>query len=336
MQSSDEITNQYYLRNNRALENPKTVDRKDDILRAAISAFVALRKPTVRDRNQIEDLAGPIFVIASAQTKRFVAAALAESQYAPLSLVKVICASPIEICAPLLLRSPVLGPVDLVALIGRNGISHARVISQRSHLPNDVIEALALVEDPIADERISRTLQSSVTTNDKTELNNIKPVTLDDAIDLLRNIMSVSAKSEHSTPEIIHSETTIFDRTERFIHLALNEEVGLFATALADASDISYARALKIVRRTAYSELSVALRAHSVGLGDAYLICSLLFTSISANRTDVRLFKDRYEALQPEKARDMLRQWKADDISLELRRKGENIDESISAKAISA
>ena len=332
----DDMKNQHYLQNHRALENPKTANRKDDILRAAISAFVALSKPTIRDRNQIEDLAGPIFALASAQTKRFVAAALAESQFAPLSLVKAICASPIEICAPLLLRSPVLGPVDLVALIGRNGMSHARVISQRTHLPHDVIEALALVEDPIADERISRIAQSNVTAKDKSDLKNIKPVTVDDAIDLLRNIMSVSATSEQSAPEFVFSESAFVDPTERFIHLALNEDVGLFATALADASDITYARALKIVRRTAYSELSVALRANKVSLGNAYLICSLLFTSLSANRSDVRLFKDRYEALQPEKARDMLRQWKADDISLELRRKGANIDESLSAKAVSA
>ena len=131
----------------RALEQQGLANRKDEILRAAISAFVALSKPNKRDCNQIEDLALPILPFASDQTKRFVCAALAENGSTPSNLVRRLCDESVEICAPLLLLSPVMTPIDLVAIIGRKGKEHARIIARRSHLPNDVIEALALVDD---------------------------------------------------------------------------------------------------------------------------------------------------------------------------------------------
>ena len=38
---------------------------------------------------------------------------------------------PVEIAAPLLLRSNALTDIDLIALIGRRGVGHARVIARR-------------------------------------------------------------------------------------------------------------------------------------------------------------------------------------------------------------
>ena len=41
---------------------------------------------------------------------------------------------PVDIAAPLLLRSNALTDIDLIALIGRHGIGHARVIARRPDL----------------------------------------------------------------------------------------------------------------------------------------------------------------------------------------------------------
>jgi uncharacterized protein (DUF2336 family) len=322
------------LENHRTIEGQGKPNRKDEILRAAVSAFVALSKPNIRDCNQIEDLAAPILSIATPQTKRFVAAALAESRAAPVRLVKLICAEPVEICATLLLRTPVLSAVDLVNIIGKQGKQHARVIAQRHHLPNDVIEALALIEDPLVRERISRNDDADAGVEGKSSLKNIKPVSVDDAINLLREIMVDSAAPVPANIETI--EPTLDIVTARLVRLALNEEEGLFATAMADVCGVSYSRALKLLRRPSSSELATALRANSVLTGDAYLICSVFYPSIATNRTEIRLFKDRFEAMAGEQASEMLRQWKADEISIELRRKGYNQDSTAQDKAVSA
>jgi uncharacterized protein (DUF2336 family) len=322
------------LENHRTIEGQGKPNRKDEILRAAVSAFVALSKPNIRDCNQIEDLAAPIFGIATPQTKRFVAAALAESRAAPVRLVKLICAEPIEICATLLLRTPVLSAVDIVNIIGKQGKSYARVIAQRHHLPNDVIEALALVEDPLVRERVSRKDSAEVGLEGTSSLKNVKPVSVDDAINLLREIMVDSAGPMPANVEIV--EPSLDMVTARLVRLALSEEEGLFATAMADVCSVSYARALKLLRRSSSSELATALRANSILTGDAYLICSVFYPSVATNRTEIRLFKDRFEAMAVEQASEMLRQWKADEISIELRRKGYNQDTTAEDTAISA
>ena len=322
------------LENHRTIEGQSKPNRKDEILRAAVSAFVALSKPNIRDCNQIEDLAAPILSVATPQTKRFVAAALAESRAAPVGLVKRICAEPVEICATLLLCTPVLSAVDLVNIIGKQGKQHARVIAQRHHLPNDVIEALALIEDPMVRERVSRKDTAEVSSEGKNSLKNIKPVSVDDAINLLREIMVDSTAPVVANVETI--ELTADMITAKLVRLALNEEEGLFATAMADVCGVSYGRALKLLRRPSSSELATALRANSILTGDAYLICSVFYPPITTNRTEIRLFKDRFEAMAIEQASEMLRQWKADEISIELRRKGHNQDTSVEDTAIRA
>ncbi len=321
------------LEKHRTLEGTRNANRKDEILRAAVSAFVALSKPNIRDCNQIEDLAAPILSVATPQTKRFVAAALAESRSAPVRLVKLICAEPIEICATLLLRTPVLSAVDLVNIIGKQGKQHARVIAHRHHLPNDVIEALALVEDPLVIERVSRKDSEATDAYGKNQLKNIKPVSVDDAIGLLRGIMVDSAIPAPISSRPVESPMEV--NTGRLVRLALNEDEGLFATAMADVCGLGYARALRLLRRPSSSELATVLRANSILTGDAYLICSVFYPAIATNRTEIRLFKDRFEAMGIEQASEMLRQWKADEISLELRRKGYNQDRNSQETAIS-
>src|SRR5690606_11070324 len=103
------------------------------------TAFCDNARPTRRDAAQLDDLAGPLLKAASDETLRFAAAALSETPHAPPALVRRLADMPVEISAPLLLRSPVLTPIDLLALVARRGVPHARAISGRADLDERIL-----------------------------------------------------------------------------------------------------------------------------------------------------------------------------------------------------
>lgn len=307
----------------RALEQQGNANRKDEILRAAVSAFAALSKPNRRDCNQIEDLALPILPFAADQTKRFVCAALAESQSAPSGLVRKLCEEPAEICAPLLLLSPALSPVDLVAIIGRKGLEHARVIARRSHLPNDVLEALALVKDDTTQARAA-----SGGLADKPQ-SNIKPATAAQARTLLAELALSLSPAPAPEGQPVAAETADAARGrlgDRLIRLALHADTGLLSTALADATGLPLKRMQRIVRRAASSELLTTLRALGVSVDEAFVIACALNPATGSSRLEIRLFRDRFSQLDTEKASETLRRWKADEIAAAFQPKAVNAD----------
>lgn len=317
----------------RALEQPGHANRKDEILRASISAFVALSKPNKRDCNQIEDLALPILQYATDQTKRFVCAALAESSSAPVNLVRKLCDEPVEICAPLLLLSPVMTPIDLVSIIGRKGKEHARIIARRSHLPNDVIEALALVDDPKVRARAAGSFDAA----DVGTASNVKPTTAAQARTLLAQLALSLNKTESDLPTADHIEDTEISASgvsSKLIRLALHEETGMFATALADATGLSFGRTQRLVKRIASGELLTALRALDVGVDAAFVITCALNPHIGSNKTEIRLFRDRFELLDQDKAVETVRRWKADEISIDFKRRAVNSERAFEKEAV--
>ena len=117
-------------------------DAEGELFRAAVSAFCSLTRPSRRDAIQLDDLTLPLFDMVSVDSRRYVAAALSECEIAPMLLVRRLCDEPVSVCAPLLVRSRVLGDVDLIALIGKHGLPHARAIARRPIL-NLAISRLA-------------------------------------------------------------------------------------------------------------------------------------------------------------------------------------------------
>lgn len=317
----------------RALEQPGHANRKDEILRASISAFVALSKPNKRDCNQIEDLALPILQYATDQTKRFVCAALAENGHAPVNLVRKLCDEPVEICAPLLLLSPVMSPVDLVAIIGRKGKEHARIIARRSHLPNDVIEALALVDDP----KVRARAAGAFDTSETGAASNVKPTTAAQARTLLAELALSLNKTEAIFPVANDADETAgsaFGASAKLIRLALHEETGMFVTALADATGLSFGRTQRLVKRIASGELLTALRALDMHVDAAFVITCALNPYIGSNKTEIRLFRDRFELLDQDKAVETVRRWKADEISVDFKRRAVNTERTVENDAV--
>ena len=91
--------------------------RRERLFRAAVSAFCSLMRPSRRDISQLEDLTLPLFESVSPESRRYVAAALSECRYPPPTLVKRLCDEPLEVAAPLLIRSTALADIDLLALV---------------------------------------------------------------------------------------------------------------------------------------------------------------------------------------------------------------------------
>ena len=312
----------------RALEQQGHANRKDEILRAAVSAFVALSKPNRRDCNQIEDLSLPILPFASEQTKRFICAALAENRSAPGNLVRRLCDEPVAICSPLLLLSPVLESADLVAVIGRMGIHHARIVARRSHLPGDVIEALALVDD----ERVRARAAGGTLSSEKTTGSNVRPTTAAQARALLSDLAMSLKRSEATLPAAANfedAEPTSVANTAKLVRLVLHEDPGLFATAVADATGLAFGKVQRLVKRVATGELLTVLRALGINVDTAFVILCALNPHIGANRLEIRLFRDRFEQIDKDKAIETLRRWKADEISAQFKRRAVNSDQVI-------
>lgn len=115
--------------------------KAERLFRAAVTAFCSLTRPSRREIAQLEDLTLPLYDSVSTEARRFVAAALSECRNSPAVLVRRLADEPVEVAAPLLLRSNALADIDLIALIGRRGIGHARVIARRPHL-NPTIDQL--------------------------------------------------------------------------------------------------------------------------------------------------------------------------------------------------
>jgi uncharacterized protein (DUF2336 family) len=311
----------------RTLENQGTETRKDDILRAAISAFVALTQPTKRDCNQIEDLALSILPYTSDSTKRFVAAALANSPDAPNALVRRLCDEPSEICAALLLKSPALTPLDLTLLVGTKSLDHARIISKREHLPNSVIEALALLADPVAKARVTYGNVSKVNDLDQKTQANFKPVSADEARERLREILEatfVAPKPALSTEDKKQDTPVHNGIAQQLIKLALQDQEALFMTAIADLAGLPFAKIVKLIRRKSSSELSALLKAFDIDANSAFVICSVYYADIAASRTEIRLFLDRHNNMDAEKAKDMVRSWKAAEVTALVNRRSAN------------
>ncbi|MBL8581640.1 MAG: hypothetical protein JNL61_05355, partial [Rhizobiaceae bacterium] len=126
--------------------------KAERLFRAAVTAFCSLTRPSRREIQQLEDLTLPLFEQVSSDSRRFVAAALSECAYPPRALVRRLCEEPVETAAPLLIRSVALTDIDLIAIIGRHGIAHARAIAARPELNPTIVDLIRALEASTAAE----------------------------------------------------------------------------------------------------------------------------------------------------------------------------------------
>lgn len=278
----------------------RAAGRAERLLRASVTAFCATPRPSRREIVQFDDLATPLLGRVSDDTLRFVAAALSETPDAPPGLVRRLADQPADISAPMLMRSPVLTNIDLVALIGRHGLPHARAIAARTGLDDRIkrlIHAVAGLE----------TVSASVT--DATDA-------AEEARKRLRTMMRPSGGTD--TGSLARPEPGVNLRWDgeptpyrKLRSTALAGVPALFHTALADALGIDVFHARAIAEDRDISAFIVALRALALSPEEAFLLTQCVRRDRSRDIRAIAAFLNAYAAVSRETAARLVEEWSA-------------------------
>jgi uncharacterized protein (DUF2336 family) len=324
----------------RALETSSSQHRKDDIVVAAVSAFAARTRPARVEADQLEDLILPILSDTSEATKRLAAACLSDMAHAPHRLVMRLCQEKADICATLLLRSPVLQDSDLVTLIAQNGVTFARVIARRTAMTKNLRGLLLALGDSNVATLV--TAETAPASDIHPEIKASK-AEISEKLDAARNALrKMMVEKPANSPEMRQAlpaplpeqlsaalpkrEPMLASSKLRATALLLDD--GFFITALADIHGLSFERAKRVVQRAAPSEMMTALHAAGVSTADAFIILSAFYPQISRDKQEIALFLSRYEMMVQDQTIANVRRWKAEDISSALRAKPANYGEA--------
>lgn len=304
--------------------------KPERLFRAAVTAFCALPRPSRREISQLEDLTLPLFDNVSVEARRFVAAALSDSEYAPLGLVRRLCDESVDIAAPLLVRSPLLSDVALIALIGRHGLPHARAIARRHGLNKAIADLIRVLERPrlvhpetslaeaaaapVAEQQESAKVDSATDLPPPGEL----------AENVRRRLRSMMAPNAPDQPRSVTAPADA-GAYQRLKTTALSGNNAFFQTALADALEIDFQTARSITEKSGYSSLIDALKALDLPEEQAFLLAAATFPGQFAHADAIRLFLDRYRMLHRDVALDRVRDWKAASVGARIRRNAERL-----------
>lgn len=268
----------------------RAAGKADRLLRAAVTSFCAAARPTRREAAQLDDLAVPLIGAVSDETLRFTAAALSETPHAPPALVRRLADLPVEISAPLLMRSPVLTPIDLLALVARHGAPHARAIAGRPGLDRRILLLIRTLD--IAGEAP-------------------KPASAGEARAALRTMMRPAQDAAPAAAEPSPIRIRWEGDPGAYRKLRSAALVGapvVFHTALAGALGIATDEAAAIADDLDPARLIVALRALGLGAEEAFLVLQCL-RPVRARR-EVATFLDAFEAVSHEDAARVAADWR--------------------------
>lgn len=266
--------------------------RPDSLFRASVSAFCSLTRPTRRDAAQLEDLALPLLESVSAESRRYVSAALSECAAAPHALVRRLCEEPVEIAAPLLVRSAALTEIDLIALIGRHGMPHARAIARRAGLNKTIGDLIRALEGP----RLATNSGELVTVAPRQPTT--PPAAAEPALtarsaegvrERLRSMMRPAKRQQDLRDTVVGAKAYPMLRDT-----ALAGNDAFFHTALADALCLDFGSARAIAESDDPAALPMSLRALDLGPEKAFLITAAVQPARFRHAESVRLFVERY------------------------------------------
>jgi uncharacterized protein (DUF2336 family) len=127
---------------------PSTQQARDAaLLRATTDLFV---QEVLHDRDEIrryEELATHLLAKVPVADRIHIAERLAIRTDAPQAIMRMLGKDQIEVARTMLARSPVLGPLDLLAIIAATGPQHHALIARRPDLSSDVMKALRVSGD---------------------------------------------------------------------------------------------------------------------------------------------------------------------------------------------
>ncbi|MEQ1950739.1 hypothetical protein [Mesorhizobium sp. CN2-181] len=284
------------------------------LFRASVSAFCAITRPSRREVTQLEDLTLPLFDQVSAEGRRFVAAALSECAIAPSRLIAKLTDDRIDVAAPLLMRSSLLSDVDLIALIARHGIAHARVIARRPALNPTIAQLIRALEASISampkivrmSEAASKPVEQAIAPQPE------RGQAAEEVRSRLREMMRSDLRSAYSLETHVPADRSAFGKLR---DTALTGNDTFFQTALADALGMNLPAARAITETSTYSSLLAALRALDLSEEQAFMIAAAIFPAQFAHPEAIRMFVERYRALDYDAARERVRGWKLEIVA---------------------
>ena len=290
--------------------------KAERLFRAAVSAFCSLTRPSRREIAQLEDLALPLFDMVPVEARRFVAAALSECEYAPNALVRRLCDETVDIAAPLLIRSRSLTDIDLIALIGRHGLPHARAIARRPGLNETIAHLIRALERPALVPTRAAPEPDIQTDREVAGRNSMSGLPADS---MRRRLRAMMRPAETSDAEV----TSLGEEISCYAKLrdtALTGNPAFFQTALADALKIDISTARSITETSSYSPLLAVLRALDLSEERAFLVAAAAFPAHFAHAEAIRLFLERYRGLDRETALERVRRWKTEAVALAIQK----------------
>ncbi|WP_420959892.1 DUF2336 domain-containing protein [Brucella sp. IR073] len=323
--------------------------KADDLLSAAVTAFTAITRPARSDIQQLEDLALPLLENATARGKRHAAAVLAQLDSAPRKLVLALCAEAVEIAAPLLLRSSVLTSNDLVDIIGKHGLAHARAIARRPEVDGIVGSVLESFADPAIDRSLAVRRELADSEPDSTPLwpaghlphkggdyalvdtrrqsSPPQNMHLEQSQLISPLVGEMSGRTEGGTVpptypmEIDKREEQAPSPADSMIDTALLIDPLFFRNMLADRLGVSFEQAQAIIGKWPDSRLPIALKALGLSAQDCYLVMTAVLGPISSDRHSLRDFVYFYRSIDRETALQLVRRGKAGEMTALLRQK---------------
>lgn len=286
-----------------------------------MSAFCSLTRPSRREIAQLEDLTLPLFESVSVELRRYVAAALSECEYAPKALVRRLCEETVDVAAPLLIRSRAVADIDLIALIGRHGLPHARAIARRKNLNPTIADLIRALEKPTLvrlrqpDTAPKAAPESAENVASSPETPLVPGTAAENARRRLRSMMRPEDDATGATINPFAGSGTYAKLRET----ALTGNAAFFQTALADALEIDFSTARSLTANQNYASLLAALRSLDLSEDKAFLITVAVYPTQFPHPQAIRIFLDRYRLLHRDAALDKVRSWKAEALSQAIR-----------------
>jgi uncharacterized protein (DUF2336 family) len=297
----------------RALEDRNGGSKADDLLTASITAFCCVARPAKSDAQQLEDLAVPLLALASPRVRRHAAAALSELPHAPKRLVLALAEEDVDISAPLLLRSPLLQPADLIEIITHKGISHARAIARRRIDDPELLHVL----NSFNDTAIERALEIQAHFDNGDGVAGPHAPTAPESPRLRETREALKALMRESNAGLSSDQQL----ANHLIDAALLDQTTFFEEAFAKALGLDPESARRIIGHGLNAELTIALASLGLSSEAAHLILTGLFGLVHKDLHSLRLFVQSYRQIDHEKAQMTVERWKTAENSQKLRQK---------------
>ena len=120
---------------------------KDDMLILATNRFCDIDTHSRLTLEQYSEAFNLLIGQVSKATRQIIARRLAHSSFTPRSVALYLALEPISVAMPIVAHCPILGQLDLLRIIDRMGLDHARAAASRLDIGPSLVKALRSLDD---------------------------------------------------------------------------------------------------------------------------------------------------------------------------------------------